>query len=174
MQTLVELLIELKKIAVAPDSPSKLERINAMFANPRAPAEFQVGRHFVSRLLVPSVDGYLASVNPRVRQTAVETALLVFPRSTAARVLRRVVKDPDAKVRSAARKAVDKLGLRDVAPPDIRYKVDKTSPLGGFNPTGWAFGIFPNDTSRQRKAKKPSRIKALDQHELPQLADAAA
>ena len=174
MQTLVELLLELKKVAAEPDSPSKLDRINAMFANPRAPAEFQVGRHFVSRLLVPSVDTYLASIDPSVRRTAVTTAQLVFPRTTAARVLRRVVKDPDARVRSAARKAVDKLGLRDVAPPDIRYKLDKASPMGGYNPTGWAFGIFPNDTSRQRKPKKPSRVKALDQYKLPKLPDVGA
>ena len=174
MQTLVELLLELKKIAAEPDSPSKLDRINAMFDNPRAPAEFQVGRHFVSRLLVPSVDVYLASVDPSVRLTAVSTAQLVFPRSTAARVLRRVVKDPDAGVRSAARKAVSQLGLHDVAPPDIRYQVDTGSQLGGHNPTGWAFGIFPNDTSKQRKAKTPSRVKALDQYKLPKLADVAA
>lgn len=174
MQTLVELLVELKRIAAEPDSPSKLERINAMFANPRAPAEFQVGRHYVARLLVPSVDTYLASVDPAARRTAVTTAQLVFPRGQAARVLRRVVKDPDSRVRNAARKAVDKLGLTDVAPPDIRYKLDKASPLGGYNPTGWAFGMFPNDTSRQRKAKKPSRTKALDQYKLPRLADVAA
>lgn len=174
MQTLVELILELKKIAAEPDSPSKLDRINAMFSNPRAPAEFQVGRHFVSRLLVPSVDAYLASVDPSVRRTAVTTAQLVFTKTTAARVLRRVVKDPDAGVRSAARDAVNKLGLRDVAPPDIRYTIDKTSPFGRFNPTGWAFGIFPNDTSPQRKPKKPSRAKALDQYKLPKLGDVAA
>ena len=174
MQTLVELLLELKKIAAEPDSPSKLDRINAMFSNPRAPAEFQVGRHYVARLLVPSVDTYLASVDPALRRTAVATAQLVFPRATAARVLRRVVKDPDPHVRTAARSAVTKLGLRDVAPPDIRYQVEAGSPLGGHNPTGWAFGIFPNATSKQRKAKQPSRVKALDQYQLPKLPDVAA
>ncbi|HLL24220.1 MAG TPA: reverse transcriptase domain-containing protein [Kofleriaceae bacterium] len=171
MQTLVELLLELKNIASEPDSPSKLARINAMFSDPRAPAELQVGRHFVARLLVPSVDTYLASLDPAQRRTAVTTAQLVFPRTSAARVLRRVVKDPDPRVRSAARKAVVTLGLRDVAPPDIRYKVNSDSPIGGFNPTGWAFGMFPNDTSAQRKPKKASRKKALDQYKLPNLAD---
>ncbi len=173
MQTLVELLVELKNLAAEPDGPSKLARINALFGNPRAPAEFQVGRHFVSRLLVPNVDAQLASIDPAQRHAAVTTAQLVFPRRTAARVLRRVVKDADPKVRSAARRAVQKLGLSDVAPPDIRYKVDRSSPLGGYNPTGWAFGIFPNDTSPQRKAKKPRRVKALDQYQLPTLADAS-
>jgi RNA-directed DNA polymerase len=174
VQTLVELLIELKKIATEPDDANKLARINAIFSNPRAPAEFQVGRHYVARLLVPHVDQHLASLDPEERVLAVTTAQLVFPRSKAARVLRRVVKDPDHQVRGAARKAVTKLGLGDVAPPDIRYKESKTSPIGGYNPTGWAFGIFPHDKSPQRKARKPSRVKALDQLQLPKLDSVAA
>jgi retron-type reverse transcriptase len=174
MQTLVELLLELKSIAAEPDGSGKLARINAMFANPRAPAEFQVGRHYVAKLLVPAIDASLASVDPADRLTAIETARNVFPRSKAARVLRRVVKDADARVRGAARKAVRVLGLTDVAPPDIRYKIDESSALGGYNPTGWAFGIFPNDKSKQRKPKKPARVKALDAYNLPKLADDAA
>jgi hypothetical protein len=98
----------------------------------------------------------------------------VFPRSTAARVLRRLVKDADSGVRNAARSAVSVLGLTDIAPPDIRYKLNQASPRGGYNPTGWAFGMFPNDRSSQRKPKQPSRAKALDQYQLPKLADRAA
>src|SRR6185436_11950676 len=122
-------------LAAEPDSASKLDRINEMFKNPRAPAEFQVGRHFVSRLLVPQVDEQLGSLDPTRRHAAVTTAQLVFPRSTAARVLRRVVKDSDSGVRNAARHAVSMLGLTDIAPPDIRYKADGSA-RGGYNPTG--------------------------------------
>jgi retron-type reverse transcriptase len=172
--TLVELLVELKKLAAEPDSADKLERINAMFRNPRNPAEFQVGRHFVAKLLVPAVDAQLGSVDPEHRELAIDVAENVFPRSIAARVLRRVVKDPDPSVRSLARRAVEKLGLRDVAPPDVRYKVSSNSAIGGHNPTGWAFGIFPHDKSPQRKAKKPSRANALAQYKLPALDDVAA
>jgi len=172
MQTLVQLLQELRTLAAEPDSPGKLERINALFANPRAPAELQVGRHFVAKLLVAGVDAQLASLDPAHRKIAVTTARLVFPRRAAARVLRRVVKDPDPEVRNAARRAVHKLALRDVAPPDIRYRVTPDSELGGHNPTGWAFGMFPNDTSPQRKPKPPSRAQALAQHQLPALATA--
>ena len=173
MRTLVELLIEVKRLAAEPDSLAKLDRINALFSNPRAPAEYQVARHFVSRLLVPGVDAQLANIDPAHRAIAVTTASLVLTRSTAARVLRRVVKDPDPEVRTAARRAVNRLGLADVAPPDIRYKLGETA-RGGYNPTGWAFGMFPNDASPQRKAKKPSRVKALDEYGLPKLADVAA
>jgi len=174
VQTLVELLVELKRLAATPDDPKRLEHINNLFANPRAPAEFQVGRHFVSRLLVPDAERRLASFDPDDRATAITTCRLLFPRSVAARLLRRVVKDPDPKVRSAARRAVHTLGLDDVAPPDIRYRIDPSSPLGGHNPTGWSFGIFANDSSGSRKARKPSRPQALEAYQLPKLANPAA
>ncbi|MDQ3367406.1 MAG: reverse transcriptase family protein [Myxococcota bacterium] len=170
MQTLVELLLELKNLAALPDSATKLDRINQLFANPRAPAEYQVGRHFVAKLLVRGVDTHLASLDPAHRTIAVSTARLLFPRGQAARLLRRVVKDPDPDVRNAARRAVQVLGLTDVAPPDIRYHLAAGSPIGGHNPTGWAFGIFPNDSSPQRKAKQPRRTQALEQYQLPPLA----
>jgi retron-type reverse transcriptase len=157
----------LKKLAA---ERGNLQRINNLFANPRAPAEYQVGRHYVSRLLVPDAEEQLASFDPDERKTAITTCRLLFPRSVAARLLRRVVKDPDPKVRTAARRAVRALGLEDVAPPDIRYKVVADSLLGGYNPTGWSFGIFANDKSTQRKTKKPSRAKALDAYKLPKLA----
>jgi hypothetical protein len=168
------LLVELKSLATAPDDPKKLERINALFADPRAPAEHQVGRHYVARLLVPEVERQLGGLDPSDRHAAITTCQVLMPRSVAARLLRRVVKDPDPKVRAAARRAVRLLGLTDVAPPDIRYKVDPSSPIGGHNPTGWSFGIFANDKSRQRKAKPPSRPRALDAHQLPRLANPAA
>ena len=175
MQTLVELLLELKTLADAPDGPKKLDRINALFADPRTPAEFQVGRHYVARLLVPTVEQQIHDIDPSARKAAINTAKLVFPRSTAARVLRRVVKDPDPKVRSAARNAVRTLGLDDVAPPDIRFTAGEgESARGGYNPTGWAFGTFASDRAARPKPKRPTRPTALETHQLPKLPNRAA
>ncbi|MEJ7604624.1 MAG: reverse transcriptase domain-containing protein, partial [Kofleriaceae bacterium] len=174
MQTLVELLIELKSLAGSLDDPKQLAKINKLFSNPRLPAEFQVGRHYLSRLLVPRIESQLDHLDPEQRKEAITSARTLLARSAAARLLRRVVKDPDGKVRAAARTAVRKLALDDVAPPDIRYKVDKSSPLGGHNPTGWAFGIFAHDAASARKVKKPTRPNALDQYALPKLASPEA
>lgn len=174
MQTLVELLLELKTLADAPDGPKKLDRINALFADPRTPAEFQVGRHYVARLLVSAVEQQIHDIDPSARKAAILTAKLVFPRSTAARVLRRVVKDPDPKVRSAARNAVRTLGIDDVAPPDIRFTVGEESARGGYNPTGWAFGTFASDRAARPKPKRPTRPTALETHQLPKLPNRAA
>jgi RNA-directed DNA polymerase len=177
VQTLVELLVELKALASAPDVHKQLERINALLGDPRLPAEFQVGRHYVVRLLAPTVEQQIHDLDPRARKAAVETVHAVFPRSAAARVLRRVVKDPDSKVRSAARKAVQALGLDDVAPPDIRFTPDGAAgpgARGGYNPTGWAFGTFAADRTAERRPKRPGRPSALERHGLPKLASPAA
>lgn len=172
MLTLVELLVELKQLAASTDG-SKLERINQLFANPKAPAEFQVGRHYVARLLVPEAEALLASFDPAERKTAITTCRLLFPRAVAARLLRRVVKDPDTKVRTVARRAIRALGIDDVAPPDIRFQLDSERRVGGYNPTGWAFGLFANDGERARKVTAPSRAQALASYGLPALATRA-
>jgi hypothetical protein len=172
--TLVDLLVELRTIATG-DDDDKLERINRLFSNRRAPAEFQVGRHYVARMLVPAVQARLADIDPQHRLEAIETARTTFPRSIVGRLLRQVVKDMDMRVRSKARAAVRQLGLDDVAPPDIRYKADPGEPdaIGNWNPTGWAFGIFASDRGAARKPKKPTRPAALANLNLPKLAGAA-
>jgi RNA-directed DNA polymerase len=172
--TLVDLLLELKRLAAGPSDASTLASINQLFANPRAPAEYAVGRHYVARLLVPHAEALISSFDPADRTVAIETCRAVFPRSVAGRLLRRVVKDPNPQVRTAAKRAVRALQLDDVAPADIRYHVELDSPLGRYNPTGWAFGIFPNDHHPQRKPKTSTRQTALDAFQLPALADPAA
>lgn len=171
MQTLVELLQQLKSLATS-DAPDKLERIEDVFAEARAPAEFQVGRHYVARLLAPELDRDFEAVDPARKKRAVRLATGLLPANHAARRLRHLVKDPDASVRRSARKAVRTLGLDDVAPPDLRFKVTKDSLLGGYNPTGWAFGLFPSEPSQLRAARKPSRASALGALGLPALARA--
>lgn len=172
MLTLVELLQQLKTLATS-TAEDKLDEIDDLLVGVQAPAEFQVGRHYVARHLVGEIDVQLEAIDPAARLRAISTIEMLFPRNQAARVLRRVVKDPDMRVRRRVRRTIKKLGLDDVAPPDIRYKVTKDSLLGGYNPTGWAFGLFPAISEQRRKAKKPSRPEALDQFQLPKLANAA-
>jgi retron-type reverse transcriptase len=74
-------------------------------------------------------------------------------RAPAARVLRRLVKDADTLVRKTARAMVVRLGLDDVALPDTRFpKPRHVRPfaIGGWNPTGWAFGLY-----RPRRRQPP-------------------
>jgi hypothetical protein len=80
VQTLVELLLELKALATAPDPHKQLDRINALFADPRIPAEFQVGRHYVARLLVPAVEQQVHDLDPRARRNYLDDELAADPR----------------------------------------------------------------------------------------------
>jgi RNA-directed DNA polymerase len=169
MLTLVELIQELKGLA-AGDDPDKLERINELFANPKNPAEFQVGRHYVAHMLLADVTAKLDSLDPKDRRAAITTAKLVFPRGAAARALRRVLHDPDVSVRSDARRTASVLGLTAAAPPDVRFQKDK---LGRFATTGWAFGIFAS-VSPRTKPKRPARADAVTQWKLPALPNVAA
>src|SRR5690606_20452668 len=102
-----------------------------------------------------------------------------YPMSRAAAALRHRVKDPDAKVRFRAGSAVRRLGLDDVGLPDIRFPAPwrgpggggfRPDPLarGGWNPSGWSFGIQP---------PSPTRRGRLADHGLPEIeriADLAA
>jgi len=152
MLTLVEFLQELNELAQG-DDPKKLTRINEMFANPKAPAEYQVGRHYVAHQLSAEVDRQLSSFDPSARKEAITCARLVFPRGDAARVLRRVFRDPDMGVRTYARRTAVALGFSEAAPADVRFAKDK---LGRFTTSGWTFGIFAT-TAKRKKAKAPTR-----------------
>jgi RNA-directed DNA polymerase len=166
VQTLVELLVELKRLG-AGRAPDKLERIAALFSDPRAPAELQVGRHYVVRMLAADVDEQLDSLDPARRKAAITAARLVFPRGDAARVLRRVYQDPDPAVRGLARRTVAKLGLEAVAPAGVRARG-----TGGSLQASWAFGIFPGDHAARPAPKQPGRPSALEAYQLPRLATA--
>jgi hypothetical protein len=159
MYTLVELLLELKQLATGTQR-DKLDRINKLFDNPKNPAEYQVGRHYVAQLLSGDVERGLDSGNPQDRRTAIDTARLVFPRGPAARALRRVYGDPDGRVRNAARTAASKLGLAR----------SPSAQLGDL----WPYGIFLQPTAAKKKPKAPARPKALDEYGLPKLASTAA
>lgn len=164
MQTLVELLLELKTLA-ASNAPGKLARIRRLFADPRAPAELQVGRHFVARLLTADVDQQLDSLDPEDRKAAVDVAHDVLPRGPALRALRRVFNDPDMKVRAKARTASSTLG-HGIARDELRARVADDR-RGGEEHTLWAFGLFASDRKRTRRPAVPSTSAALG---LPALA----
>ena len=164
MQTLVELLLELKQLTGG-NAPDKLERIGKLFDNPRAPAEFQVGRHYVASLLIDDVHHQIDSLDPAHRKAAIKIARLVFPRASAGRALRRVIKDPDPTVRAMARRAVKSLGLDAAPPAAVRTQTEDR----GF-PTTWAFGIF----ATQRRAARPApRTPSRTAPNLPKLTNAA-
>jgi RNA-directed DNA polymerase len=162
---LAGLLLDLKPLMADPEA--NFERITALLERHQGLAEYEVARFYVSRQWLEPVGRMLRSVDPRERLQGTKQIRLIFARGTASGQLRRLVKDSDDRVARAARAAVHKLGLADVAPPDRRFKPPRTPrplALGGWNPTGWNFGLR---TSRWARPKKQPPLKG----KLPKLAE---
>ncbi|WP_224362086.1 reverse transcriptase family protein [Hyalangium versicolor] len=154
---LVGLLLELKTLMADPEA--NFERITELLERHQHLAEYEVARFYVSRQWLDPVGRMLRSVDPRERLRGTKQIPLIFARGTASGQLRRLVKDPDLRVAHAARKAVRKLGLTDVSPPDRRFKPPRVQGLlspGGWNPTGWNFGA---GVGRRASPKKQPPLK---------------
>jgi hypothetical protein len=173
------LIFQLKPLLQEPER--NLDAIVELLSRHRDLAEYEVARFWVSQSLLPSLTQLARSADPRERCLAARSIRLVCTRRRAAQLLRGLVKDPDHRVRTRARHAVRALGIDDVALPDTRYRPPKRpSPyaLGGYNPTGWSFGLYAGDASlgfgghgaRARAATRPS---VLQKYALPALGSVA-
>lgn len=184
-QSLGHLLFKLKPLLV--DPIANRVQIQRVLSGSKGLAEYEVARFWVaSKGTIPTdLEERLRSRDPRVRLGAVFTIDLLMSRGEAGRYLRFVMKDPDPQTRSAARKAVRRLELADVALPDSRYKVRprqkiKATTAGAWNPTGWAFGVYARKVKNNGKPDQlskrglPSLVKTADVLSLLGIADEAA
>ncbi|HSD86416.1 MAG TPA: reverse transcriptase domain-containing protein [Kofleriaceae bacterium] len=172
MLTLVELVSELKALVVEPDG-TKLDAIAALFEDPRAPAEYQVARHFVAKHLRANVQALANDPDPKRRRAAIAMVATMFPRSAAIGVLRPLMLDVDAKVRYAASRAIGALHARDVSPLDVRYNPNPAP--RSTDRAAWAFGIFTSKFESARAAPRPAaRVDWIARNGLPAIASAAA
>lgn len=170
-QNLAALILELKPLVV--DARANWTAIVELLKRHRSLAEFEVARFYAAKAL--DADALITSIDPRERLQAVEAIHLTFGRSAAAKALRRLVKDPDSRVRSRARRAARDLGLDDVALRDTRLEIpDHRRKLGGWNWTGWSFGILKSRLGWRASPKKPTRGAALAARGLPVIADTKA
>ncbi len=172
MQSLGNLLFELQPLLSDPlANRVALQRI---LQRHKGLAEYEVARFYVAAqgALPKDLEERLRSRDPRVRLEAVIGIGLFGSRSTAGRFLRMVMKDPDSRTRTSARRTVRMLELNDVAIADSRYKLRpnqriKSTTPGAWNPTGWAFGVY------QRKVRRNGQPAEVTKHGLPQLVTAA-
>jgi len=155
--SLVSLLFELRPLLADPEA--NFERIVLLLERNQDLAEYEVARFYASRTWLGPLGRMMESVDPRERLRAVRLVPLLFARAPAAGHLRRLVKDADGRVAHAARAAVRKLGIADVAPPDSHFTAPRwprATAVGGWNPTGWSFGLY-----RSGNEKSPPPAKDL-------------
>lgn len=165
----VELILRLRELLA--DRAANADQIRGLIERHQGMAEYQVARFYVARHLVPQAEALLSELDPRQRLAGVELVRFGFPRTLAGKLLRRVAKDPDIRVRKRARATIKRLGLDDVAPPDTRFDAARTS-LGRGNPNGWAFGLFRYHARHAwgRRPRPATKIAALGAQGLPPLA----
>lgn len=140
--SLASLLFELKPLLE--DRERNFDRIVELLEKHRNLAEYEVARFYVSRHWLDPISTRLTSIDPRERLRAVRLIPLLYARATAAQHLRRMVKDSDTAVAASARAGINALGIADVSPPDRRAPPPKyggAMALGGWNPSGWSFGL---------------------------------
>jgi RNA-directed DNA polymerase len=162
-----KLLLDLKALLADPEG--NRTRIEQLLRRRGASVEFEVLRFYASsKGVVPDdFEDRLRSRDLRVRRQAAASIDVLFPRARAGRFLRMVAKDPDAKTRQIAFRAIRSLQLGDVALPDTRYKPKriKEKTIGAWNPTGWLFGLY------RRKVKPGARPKDVAKAGLPALSN---
>lgn len=165
-----ELILELKPLLE--DPTRNADKVIDLLERHQSLAEFEVARFYVSQTFSPELERRLRSIDPKDRLTAVRGVPNVLGLAGASRILRRGVKDSDSVVRGAARAAIQKLGLTDVAPPDTRYERPRSKRLlipGGWNPSGWAFGMYKGE-SRRAQLKRTGTGK-VQKVQLPPIPD---
>lgn len=170
----VELILELRRLASEPETNGTA--IRALLEQHTEMAEYQIARFYIARHLVPQATALCGHIDPLQRLAGVAMIAAGFPRSLAGSLLRRLVKDPDIRVRKMSRGVVNKLGVQEVALPDARYDPNKSRRFGHYNHTGWAFGLFRDYQTyflRKRPAV-PTRFAALGALGLPAIGDEVA
>jgi RNA-directed DNA polymerase len=168
--SLAALLVQLKPLLAAPQE--NLAAITDLLRSHRDLAEYEVARFWVSRFLGPQLEKELRSPDPRVRRRGAEAARFLCTRKTAARLLRPLIKEADLGVAVRARASMHALNLDDVALPDSRYPAPKRGrgQIGGWNVTGWSFGLYPHMHRywrRRGRPEEPARKTLLEKHKLP-------
>ncbi|HNN92376.1 reverse transcriptase family protein [Haliangium sp. UPWRP_2] len=173
--SLSALLLQLKPLLAAPRE--NLAAISDLLRRHRDLAEYEVARFWVSRAMGPQLEQELRSPDPRTRRKAAEAVRYACTRRSAGRLLRPLVKEADTGVAVRARTAMHALRLDDVALPDTRYPKPKhAGGFGGYNVTGWCFGLFPHMHRWWRKKANPNQAAKqtlLEKHGLPVLASEA-
>lgn len=149
------LLTELAPLLQAPDE--HFDAIVQCLRVQSAHAEREVARFWASQHVFPILQRRITSPDPRVVFDALAAVPHVCTRQQAAPVLRALYKHSDSGIRARVPYTVRLLALDEVALRDTRVRLPRNPRIrvGGFNPTGWGFGLFADTTDGRYHPKKP-------------------
>jgi retron-type reverse transcriptase len=145
---------------LAPGLPGTLPDLQRALDAVKTFREYDAAANRAGALVWQALDRFCASDSVSLRSQLLNFASEHMSEAAQARIYRRMVKDPSVRVRSKARKLVQRASIREVALP---LKRD-----GDWDPTGWLFGTVSGPLSRHAQG---SRV--LEKLDLPKLANLA-
>ncbi|MDF1664910.1 MAG: reverse transcriptase family protein [Planctomycetota bacterium] len=178
--SLGKIILQLKEMTE--DLDANWTKIFALLERHSDLAEAEVARHYLSEAIEGEIRRRLESENPNDKLDGLRAVESMFPAAVAAKLLRHMVKDPNRSVRALARKITLSMGIEDVALRDTRAVLPRrvtASVAGGYNPTGWSFGLFRSVTTRWghrywASGVQPPLAPESERQALPAIADPKA
>lgn len=140
--------------------PDSLGKLGKALAAVTATAAYERAANAAVAAVWPHVDKLLDSDNPTHRTDLLAFAVAHFPTTAAARVCRRLAKDPNPRVREQVKRQLKGRKIREVALPATKD--------GPWDPSGWLKGTTDVDLSRHQTGKK-----AQARNNVPELANVA-
>jgi RNA-directed DNA polymerase len=123
--------------------------LNAVQARP----QFEPAFNRIAGVLSTVIEPIASSSHHALKVQFLELATDAFPAEALARVLRRLTKDADPRVRERVRRHIDSRHIQEVALPATRD--------GAWSPHGWLRGVVDRDLSRHKVGKKVQKANAV-------------
>jgi RNA-directed DNA polymerase len=136
--------------------PKAFAQLQKALDDVRALATYEPAANRANELLWEQFENLVTDPDGKSRIALVQYALVHLPTRAAARVLRRLAKDPDMEVRTRVSRAVRKSKIREVALP--------RGESGNWDTSGWLLDDEKKKITRHKTGKRP-----LEKHGLPVL-----
>src|SRR5262245_20459992 len=134
-------------VKLAGELPDSLDEIGNLLDDVRQFAEYDVAANLAGALVWKALDRFLDAGHPQLRTDLLSFASRHMVEEALARVCRRLVKDPDHRVRHAARRLVERGRVREVALP--RKPDGEGGPTGGLAGAGDDKGLARHKQGRR-------------------------
>lgn len=133
--------------------PGSIGLITALLAGAKASSDYDAAVNWAAGHVWAALDRIYSSSNPAEREALLHFACNHLPEAAQAHICRRLVKDTVWRVRSKARRVVQKSGFREVALP--------LTPDGVWDATGWLRGTVGQSLFSHRQGRRVLQEKGL-------------
>jgi hypothetical protein len=134
--------------------PDSMGQVAALLEQVKASSDYDAAVNRAAGHVWSALERFYASGDPSVRVALLRFACDHLPEAAQAHICRRLVKDTAWRVRSLARRLVERSGFREVALP--------LTPDGAWDATGWLQGTVGRPLFQHRQGRR-----VLQEHGLP-------